>query len=76
MDSSSSCFNYGCVFVFLSNLSLVSLHKDGNRLSLHVFGKKIYNTTDYFTADYPNLLLSKKTNEELTVALHAMFRNL
>ncbi len=76
MDSSSCCFNYGCVFVFLPNLSLVSLHKDGNRLSFYVFGKKICNTTDYFTADYPNLLLSKKTNEELTVTFHAMFRNL
>ena len=76
MDSASSCFNYVCVLIFLPNLSLVPLYKNGNRLSLYIFGKKICNTTDYFTADYPNLLLSKKTNEELTVALHAMFRNL
>ena len=76
MDSASRCFNHGCVFIFLPNLSLVSSYQNGNRLSFYVFGKKICNTTDYFTADYPNILLSKKASEDLAIALYTMFRNL
>ncbi len=76
MDSAGDCSNCFSFFIFFPDLSLVPLYKNGNRFSFYVFGEKICNSADYFIADYPNILLSEKANEALTITLHTMFRNL
>lgn len=61
MDFASCCFNDNCLFIFLPDLSLVPLFKNGSRLSFHVFSEKIRHSAYYFTVDYSNFLLQKKT---------------
>lgn len=61
MDFASYCFNDDSVFIFLPDLSLVPLFKNGSRLSVYLFGKEIRDSTGNFTVDYSYFLLQKKT---------------
>ena len=61
MDFASCCFNDDSVFIFLPDLSLVPFFKNGSRLSFYLFSEEIRYSADYFTVDYSNFLLQKKT---------------
>ena len=67
MDFASYCFNDDSVFIFLPDLSLVPLFKNGSRLSFYVFSEEICDSAHYSAADYSYFLLSKEVGEELGV---------
>ena len=69
MDFASYCFNDDSFFIFLPDLSLVPLFKNGSRLSFYLFGEEIRDSTGNFTVDYPYFLLQKKTWKKLRIVV-------
>jgi hypothetical protein len=67
MDFASCCFNDDSVFIFLPDLSLVFVFKNGSRLSFYVFSEEIRDSTGNFTVDYSYFLLQKKTWKKLRI---------
>lgn len=67
MDYTSCCSNGSCLFVFLSDLSLVFIQQNGDWLSIYVFCEEICDSTHYSATDYSYFLLSKEVGEELGI---------
>ncbi len=67
MDFASCCFNGDSFFIFLPDLSLVNILKNGSRLKKKKKGEKIRDSTANNTVNYFNFLLHKKNKKKLRI---------